>query len=354
MLRILSFILLTTLFSCSKTNTLNMQEHVSGRTPKRIVWLQVAGLSAEHLALLRFSYLDGASRTSFEKMNCTGLTWAYNLFEIRPRAEVSAWSQMLGTRNVKDQCADFAHMPLWKFLASADYRVGVLENITSETSSLTRALSCAETPKDFLSDLTLWKMNPNVIPKKMTADIEASSPIKTFHALKKQEYQKGQIYFDQACHGRGCYSAFIDNVTNTFEFVNKSSAYLYLLRDFSYLETLKKKEALKTREALSELNKILQYFLNLAKEDSDMLVVVTSAGPLNLELPVQGKSWEEFEKTGHYVLFHSTSLLAPVFAYGARAENFCGMYEEAEVLMRMMIDPAQSDKEKDYLKVYKP
>jgi len=339
-------------FACSKSPTLNMKEHEFGVAPKRIIWFQVAGLTSEQLALLRFSNLDALNRTDFEKMNCTGQSWAYNLFSIRTTADLGFWSQILGKKSLKGQCNDFSSLPIWKYLEKDEFKIGIFESLYTEANSISKSLSCPDVASDYLSNLTLWKMNPFITPKKLTEEEEKQSLINTFHSSKKQKYQTGKIYFDQSCNGGGCYSSLMDNVFITFESIAGNPRYLYLVRDFSYLETLKKKEILKTREALVELNKILHHFLILAKSDPDMLVLITSSNSINIELPEQGSNWLEFEKEGRYTLFHNSSLLSPVFSYGARAENFCGIFEQSEMLMRIMKEPTENNLEKDYFKSY--
>jgi hypothetical protein len=67
--------------------------------------------------------------------------------------------------------------------------------------------------------------------------------------------------------------------------------------------------------------------------------MVTGAESLPLEFPLQGKEWAEFEKTGKNVIYKNTSLMSPVLARGPMAENFCGIFDEAEMLKRTIYKP---------------
>ena len=70
-----------------------------------------------------------------------------------------------------------------------------------------------------------------------------------------------------------------------------------------------------------------------------MLVMVTGAESLPIEFPIQGKEWAAFDKTGKNVIYKNPSLMSPVLARGAMAENFCGIFDEAEMLKRTIYKP---------------
>jgi len=64
--------------------------------------------------------------------------------------------------------------------------------------------------------------------------------------------------------------------------------------------------------------------------------LLSSAASYGLEFPNQGKDWIKFEKSGENVLYKKQSLLSPLFAHGAQAQNMCGIYEESEVAKRLI------------------
>ena len=69
------------LWGCSQATSLNLKKHQMGKIPTKIVWIQVAGLSSEHLAMLKFSYPTRSQKTAFEESLCHGSAWEYNLFK---------------------------------------------------------------------------------------------------------------------------------------------------------------------------------------------------------------------------------------------------------------------------------
>ena len=140
-----------------------------------------------------------------------------------------------------------------------------------------------------------------------------------------------------------CFNNALENVTKVYESVKRSSPLsIFIVRDFSYLDSLKKRKITKAREILSQLEQILAYFLNESEQGKDTLVLVTSGEAYQLEFPAMGKKWAQYEKKGRNVLYKRSSLLAPIFASGARAENFCGIYEESEIINRMISIPKKS------------
>lgn len=68
-------------------------------------------------------------------------------------------------------------------------------------------------------------------------------------------------------------------------------------------------------------------------------------------MPDQGKAYYEFEKQGKNASVKRTKLTNLVLASGARAENFCGMYDDSEVFERILSGPKQQGLE---LKIINP
>jgi hypothetical protein len=63
---------------------------------------------------------------------------------------------------------------------------------------------------------------------------------------------------------------------------------------------------------------------------------------MGIEFPKAGRSWEMIEKRGLNVNYKRSQLLAPVFAHGPGAENFCGVYEESEIFKRFLWNPEKN------------
>jgi hypothetical protein len=322
-------LLLLLIAGCSRVQTVNLTEHRFNTYPKRIIWLQVAGLSEEHVAMLRFNRSSSKVRSPFEMMTCLGKSWNYNFYTLRPKSEDSFLGQLVGNKNIARSCDDFALKPIWKLLQKAGYRTALFES-GGKQSGISRALKCEpELQKVFLRGLTVWKMEER--PDEMS---------RQFHYQERLPVAPGEIFYDKSCHGRGCFSSIYGNVSSIFQQYSQVNrrGYLLLLRDFTYQDALQRKEVARAKEILLDLEKVLALLLEESLRDPNMLVLVTSAGTSQLEFPPAGSSWEEFEKSGKNVLFKHQSLLSPVMASGAFAENFCGFYEESDILNRMFWD----------------
>src|SRR5690606_11189918 len=84
---------------------------------------------------------------------------------------------------------------------------------------------------------------------------------------------------------------------------------------------------------------------------SDYLILLTTGDSRFVDMPDQGKGWYEFEKDFKNAKVKRTKLTNMVLASGARAENFCGMYDDAQVFERILSGPKQQGLE---LKIINP
>lgn len=324
--KIIGFLIIFALSGCAQVTSLNLKKHQFGQIPTKIIWIQVAGLNEEHLALLKYSKYSNEPKTAFENFLCIGRAWDYNLFKVRPKAYASFQGQLTGKKDIKNSCDDYQLTPIWEYMLPKGYKAGIFEGEMEANNSLLQAKKCAEQGHKFLSGTTIWKMSK----RKNAKD-------KLFHINEKTDYKASSIYFDKSCLTGDCYSTFSQNVTKTFEqFSRKNSNYIYLVRDFNFLEALKKKDLKKMNSDLIELEKIVQYFQNLAAKRTDMLVLLTTAENRNVEFPRAGKEWEWFEKKGKFFTNKKSQLISTVFASGARAENFCGIYDQSNILTRAL------------------
>ncbi len=319
------YFLIFTLFGCAQVTSLNLQKHQFGQIPTKIVWIQVAGFEEEHLATLKFDSNAKAETLSFEKFLCLGKAWEYNLYDIRPSSSSSFIGQLTGEKNIKNTCEDYQKTPIWSLISKNSYKVGAFENGAGKDQSLEAAKECGEDGKNFLEDLTLWKM--------------AKAPSKSnsfFHVNEKSIFDKDTTYYDRSCLTGECYSNLSQNIKSVFsQFSRKSDRYLFVVRDFKYQNDLKSRNYSKYKTSLSELEKTVDYFLDLAKESKNMLILLTSASSQGLDFPKRGNQWKEFEKSGRYLNQKKSKLISTVMASGARAENFCGIYNQSEILTRV-------------------
>lgn len=313
------------LLSCAQVTSLNLQKHQFGQIPTKIVWIQVAGFEEEHLATLKFDSNVRDEALSFEKFLCLGKAWEYNLYDIRPSAKSSFIGQITGDKNIRNSCEDYKQTPIWKLISKNSYKVGAFENGAKKNETLEAAKACGKDGESFLEDLTVWRMTK-----------APSQKASFFHVNEKSLFNKGTTYYDRSCLTGDCYSNLSQNIKSVFsQFSRKSDRYLFMVRDFKYQHELKSKNYSNYKASLKELEKTVEYFLGLAKENKNMLVLLTSASSQSLDFPKRGNQWKEFEKKGRFLKTRRANLISTVMASGARAENFCGVYNQSQILTRI-------------------
>lgn len=332
------FILTLLFISCARVQTLNLKEHKYSERPDHIVWIQVPGLSEEQLALIKLNNSE-VGKLELEKMDCTGKSWAYNLYELRPSTNKSFIAQINGTKNIKNTCEDYSGQNAWGLLKELGYSVGILEVGANKNESLLAALDCKENTLINEKEISFYSMTEG-------------KGKKTFHYQDSAEASKLRtqpgIYYDKSCSGNFCYSSLFNNTKTLWgQFHRERSRSAFVIRDFNLQKALVARDLSQIKEALVELNRLIAEFNEANRED--LLVLVTSAESMPIEMPAQGKEWTDFVKNGKNVLYKKTSLMAPVFAQGAMSENFCGMYEESEILKRLLYKPEEKVFNIDYV-----
>lgn len=329
--------------SCAKVSTLSLRGHNFSKRPSQIVWLQIPGLTDEHIAMLKFSQRETNRLIALEDFQCVGKMWNYNLFELRPEAELGLLSQMTGSKNIKNTCGQLPERPFWDYFHEFGYKVGVFESGANEKQTLWNSRTCAEASPKWSQNLTLW-----------LASKSRDSENKFFHYQEKESYQAGEVYYDRACQqGQVCHTSLFENATALWErFKGERGMNFFVIRDFSYLNALAKNDINLARERLSEIEKTLSYFMYGNQVSNDTLILLTSSQARNFELPKAGREWEGFEKRGKHVIFKNSSLTSLAMARGARAENFCGIFEENEILGRLIFTPEDKNLPKAVLDLF--
>lgn len=325
---ILGFLLLS---SCSRFHLLGMQKHEFSVQPKHIIWFQVAGLSEEHVGMLRFASTTNERKTALESMECLGKMWSYNFYKLRPQSAQGFLSQMIGKDDITGTCQDYGHAALWKPFDLLSYKTYILESGTKSEDTVLRSLDCeSATPTEkFLDEVTVWNMG------KVRPGFES----KLFHYQDKliEGFDKPGHYFDRACQEGSCFSSLSENVRSLFKRMGaEKKNYVFIVRDFSFESKLKEGKIAEAREILFELEKLIGFFKTEAGTDPVMQVVVTSSAARPIEFPDQGIPWLEFENQGKNILYKKTALTAPAFSFGASSENFCGFFSETEVFSRLL------------------
>ncbi|MBC7429516.1 MAG: hypothetical protein H7336_12940 [Bacteriovorax sp.] len=320
------------LMSCARVQTLNMVSHNYSERPQRVLWIQVAGFSEEHIPLLRFNVSEAARKTNLEQVDCVGKMWNYNLYQLRPDAAKSFISQINGSKNIKGTCEDYESLPTWSYLQDIGYSVGVLENGASKEQSLESSLGCSNNKTIDLAKMRYWKMGPDA----------TSASQKTFHYQDSPEQSRATVqpglYYDRSCQKGICYSTLSNNFKTMWNLINKDNSKTFVIvRDFNFQNALKRKDIGLAKEALQEIDRLISVIDK--SKSSELLIIVSGAESLPIEFPAQGKPWSDFEKSGKNIIYKTSSLMSPVLATGAMSENFCGIFDESEMMKRIIYRP---------------
>lgn len=334
----MKWILLLSLMGCAQITSLNLQKHQFGILPIRIVWFQVAGLEEEHISMLRFRE-PGEVKTSFEQNICFGKSWTYNLYHLKPSARSSFLSQITGKKNITGGCEDATQKPIWNYLSDSGYQTGILEVGANTERSLVSLTQCGETGLTFLSNTYLWQRQ------------QAPAGASIWHSSDVPLVQN-KIFYDRTCGPKNCSSTILEDSAAVYERLSRHARrHVLIIRDFSYLEALESKDFVKAREILGDLERTYGHFLKMAKDSSETLVLMSTAESRFIDMPEQGKSWYEFDKNGVNAQAKRTELMNMVVATGARAENFCGVYDDSDIFERILSGPKQQGLE---LKIINP
>ena len=326
-----SFFVLLGSLSCSHYGSINLKKHEFAKQPNRIIWLHFSGLNEEHISLLKFFHKNTMRKTSFESASCFGKMWGYNLYQLRPKHHSGFLSQALGTQNIKQTCQDYDARPIWSYLADYGYQSGILEKTSYPKYSLAQASVCKK--DDFLKETVLWRM------QRGDSDL--------FHAQEEVKFNAGKIYYDKSCHRDGCYNSLLTNIRAIMEgHFKRESRFIFTIKDDGLYQYLTQKNMNEVKNYLLEIERVFEYFIAQQKNDPKMLVLMTTSESLPVEMPRRGRGWKEIARGKDNLIYRRNSLLSPVWALGVRAENFCGLYEEAEILHRTLNN---STKKKLYL-----
>lgn len=335
----MKWLLLILITSCAQVTSLNLRKHQFGLLPTKIIWFQVAGLEEEQIAFLRFQD-SSEKRTSFEDNICFGQSWSYNLYQVRNSAENSFLAQMTGKKNIKNSCEDASLRPIWNYISPNGYTTAILESGAVGLQSLLSFQECGDVGNTFLNEAMLFlRTKPKV-------------NMPTFHYSEDVSIAN-KISFDRACGEHSCDSTIIEDFKAIYpKFLKTSQKHLFIVRDFSYLNALEKKDFVKAREILLDLERSYREALRLT-DSNDYLVMLSTGDSRFIDMPDQGKGWYEFEKFKKNVSTKRSKLTNLVIASGSRAENFCGMYEDANIFERILSGPKQQGLELQIINPFK-
>lgn len=219
---------------------LNLQYH-DFDTPNRIIWLQIPGLSAEHLAMIRFQSVNSTTPLSLEKFLCQAKC-GVTIFIVCGPPHEGMLCQIYGSKNIQNGAHPVDRRPFWDYLRTTEqqkFKVGIFEKGVKPEESL----SSVALPKD--QDLYFWLMSK--APKEQVG-------INYFHQMNTN-YQKPGRYYDQSCHQQAeCFSSQYNNFLAIFErFSKNEDYYVFILRNFDYYQKLQAKQLQLAREELANI-----------------------------------------------------------------------------------------------------
>ncbi len=322
----------TSLAGCASKATLGTKDHVFSDKGKHIIWLQIEGLLPEHLPLLKYTQEKATDHISFERMACTGTTWAHNLYDIRPRPQLGFVSQILGSQNVQGQCSDVDRRPVWNYFQQKGYEVAVMESAAMGNKSLNEYGKCSDNV-DIFEGVHFWRREK----------VPATSDAKFFHYLEDRTgMSQAGTYYDKSCQDKGCFVSLITNLKSMWKnFKLKHAKTFTVVRDIRFIEQLNKGDINSALEVLRSWDKYLDEIIDQA-EGKSVTILVTSTAGRAIEFPLKGSQWSDFESKGKSILYKRQSLTAGAWAYGPGSENFCGIYEEDQIFSRLLWAPEKT------------
>lgn len=321
---LLSLMLLLT--SCTGSSTLGLRSHSFGSKAKHIVWLQVPGLSQEHLAFLKIDRALNTEPMAFERMSCIGSLWSYSLLELRPNYYNGFLSQVLGSKSVEGSCEDLDRPAVWNYFENVGYNNAVYEVVSKNQKKFYELGQCESKQKP-LSESVVW-VQGKPGPKDLT-----------FHFQEDANQEEPGIYFDRSCNDKGCFSSLFDNIKSLWSnWIDKKPKTFLTIRETEFYENLTSRRFEKAKDRLLEIEKLLNYFLEESKTKS-IFILVTSSEAHDIEFPKSGPKWGNLKRN---ILYRHSKLNSPLWAYGPSAENFCGSFEESEVSKRIIWTPEKN------------
>ncbi len=341
----LLFIVLLPLLSCTQVQNIGLKKHLFSIGPRKIIWLQVEGLHEEHFALLKMFNNGVDKKVSIEESLCFGKNWSYDLFSLRPSSVRRSLAQFSGSNFLspkeeisKDIVDDVKRGLIWRQVAYTGAKMVFFEQAREEKSLLNHFIMKEE---ETLKDLSFYRMDHHI-------QINPKKKKKWFNtSLGEIPQEKGEIYYNYLCKQQKCKRHFSEEVIDFFvDFQKGRNNYLFIIRDTYLGDAIERDDKENIILALSELNQLISFFQEETKKavNSDLLLLITSYNSKIPLYPKEGKHFSTPTDLTQMTFFKESSLLSPIWASGAKAENFCGLMEERELLNRMSFPEVRQKK----------
>ncbi len=303
-------------FSCSRVKTINLKNHSFNNYPSNLVFIQIPGLSEEHMGYLHFKNLNFNAQTELEKYSCFGKMWSYNMMTVTPDIDDQLLTQLNGYSLPSNSCEKYQRRAIWDVLNGSGYSSSVIYR--------------GKTPKFKEIDKCNTNFYKNTRLFVSGAKEKVASDKETFHFQQKKEYQKGSTYYDKSCKRDKCFSTTTDLFNHVLTAMNDSNRRFINIVDYELLNILNKQDVKGFTSYMSNLNNFLIQVRKRISKTNDYLIVVSSASPKAIDWKRINKKWRSIPIATN----KKSQLMSPVWADGALAENFCGLYLESDLNRR--------------------
>lgn len=339
------FFFLIHISGCSFQETLNMQSFSYWDYPGQINWLLLPGFHLEHLVLTKF-YSTNLERPQFwENTHCVGNSFEYNLYDNRPMVMDSIVAQLSGSKNIIKACPQSKEFtPLWH-PSYKGHKIALLEiapgMTSSNTISLTKLSNCPEFSK--FDSVIYFKMDPNIFHSKGP---KIEEKVETFNSQQKEAisaksyFKTGKVYYDSSCQGSTsnlelCNNSVLQNIEFIHHYLKRNEEqFIFIIIDYRYLMALEHQQIETMASILLNYGPLFESIQQQASRYNSSLSIVTGPNPLIFP-------WE-YNVSKKNLIFSTKdqttkAFLSPVFVKGARAENFCGVYDQSEIVHRFLL-----------------
>lgn len=308
-------LLFAMLFSCSRVSTINLKKHSFNNYPQNLIFIQIPGLSEEHLGYLHFKNLNYTAMTELEKFSCFGKMWSYNMMTMTPNIDDQLITQINGYSLAGQTCEKYQRKAIWDVLANSGYSSSVIYRGGSPNFA-----SINKCNANFYENTRLFISGNRKNPKNSS----------TFHFQKEKEYTLGEVYYDKSCRGKKCFSNTMNIFDHVFDAMDDSSRRFVNIVDYELHEILVRQDTKAFAKYMSYLNNFLMEVRKKVSTTKDYLLVVSSVSPKAIDWKKINEKWKSIKVATK----NDAQLMSPVWADGALSENFCGVYLESDLNRR--------------------
>jgi len=345
------------LLGCVQQPTIGLNPHQFNYFPQKVIYFFLPGLD---FSQIEFAFVDQASQLKgsvYRQFVCQGQSINYNLADLRPRPLSVLLMQITGKINQDaSKCEAWTGntftLPFKDFDASrgnrfftlntskrsrSEFPVFWVESGVNLENSLLRSNICEG--EKWTSSLHYFLLNHQI-----PLAIDSKFPLSPYQMWGSDQKPSTGFKIETSCQNiktgnKKCTNSKKEMFQKLALKLSNEKRYAFIWSDFDLYNSIQEKNWKEMYKVLDEYQEILNYVLTTSS--SETLVLVTSAASMPILYPPEGNAWKEMSQSNNSSknwswLKNNSSLGSPVFAYGASAENFCGIYESSEVYYRLL------------------